>query len=122
MQCRDRIHQGLVFSELCLLPQTHLIACTVFSWIIIVILGAAMTVIPRESGFYDLVFALTTGAVGSSIVSLVVELSSNYKHNKLAFHQLRDYYNTVLDHELYKQGADAADPQPARREEGPRGI
>ena len=62
-----------------------------------------MTVIPRESGFYDLVFALTTGAVGSSIVSLVVELSSNYKRNKLAFHQLRDYYNTVLDHELYKQ-------------------
>ena len=99
MQCRDRIHQALSFLSFAFYPKTTLIACTV----IIVILGAAMTVIPRESGFYDLVFALTTGAVGSSIVSLVVELSSNYKRNKLAFHQLRDYYNTVLDHELYKQ-------------------
>ena len=103
MQCRDRIHQALSFLSFAFYPKPTLIACTVFSWIIIVILGAAMTVIPRGSGFYDLVFALTTGAVGSSIVSLVVELSSNCKHNKLAFHQLRDYYNTVLDHELYKQ-------------------
>ena len=102
MQCRDRIHQALSFLSFAFYPKTTLIACTVFSWIIIVILGAAMTVIPRESGFYDLVFALTTGAVGSSIVSLVVELSSNYKHNKLAFHQLRDYYKTVLYQELYK--------------------
>ena len=103
MRFQDRIHQAFSFLAFAFYPKATLIACIVFSWIIIVILGAAMTVIPKESSFYDLVFALTTGAVGSSIVSLVVELSSNYKHNKLALHELRDYYATIMHHELHKQ-------------------
>lgn len=43
-----------------------------------------MAITPEESEFYNIIFALTTGAVASFLVSFVVELSSNYRHNKLA--------------------------------------
>lgn len=48
-------------------------------------------------------FALTTGAVGSSIVSFVVELTSNYRHNKLAWYELQDYYSAIEEFEITKQ-------------------
>lgn len=74
-----------------------------FSGIVITMLGIAMMSVPRESNWYSIVFALTTGAVGSFFVSFVVELTSNYRHNKLAWYELQEYYSTVLDYEGMKQ-------------------
>lgn len=62
-----------------------------------------MLTIPQDSNWYNVVFALTTGAVGSSIVSFVVELTSNYRHNKLAWYELQDYYSAIETFELAKQ-------------------
>lgn len=84
-------------------PKTTLIACTVFAAIVIDILGIVMAALSEDSGWYNLVFALTTGAAGSFFVSFIVELSSNYKHNKLAWHELQDYYYAVTNYEGMKQ-------------------
>ena len=62
-----------------------------------------MVITPEESGFYNIVFALTTGAVASFFVSFVVELSNNYRHNKLAWYELKEYYLTVMGYESHKQ-------------------
>lgn len=84
-------------------PKTTLIACSVFSTIVITILGIVMATIPKESNWYDIIFALTTGAAGSFFVSFVVELANNYRHNKLAWHELQEYYSVVMDYEIHKQ-------------------
>lgn len=46
---------------------------------------------------------MTTGAVASFFVSFVVELSNNYRHNKLAWYELKEYYLTVMGYESHKQ-------------------
>lgn len=62
-----------------------------------------MVTTPQESNWYNIVFALTTGATGSFFVSFVVELTSNYRHNKLAWYELQEYYSAVMNYESYKQ-------------------
>ena len=62
-----------------------------------------MAEIPHDSGWYNLVFALTTGAAASFFVSFIVELFGNYRHNKLAWYELQDYFSVVFDFELGKQ-------------------
>ena len=84
-------------------PKTTLIACTIFSAIVIGILGIAMATVPQNSNWYNIIFALTTGAAGSFFVSFVVELAANYRHNKLAWFELQEYYSAVMKYESYKQ-------------------
>ena len=38
--------------------------------------------------------------------TLVVEMSNNYRHNKLAWYELQDYYSAVMKYESYKPEAD----------------
>ncbi|MFV0362245.1 MAG: hypothetical protein ACK5LL_04025 [Suipraeoptans sp.] len=54
-----------------------MIACAVFSTVVVAILGIVMAVISQESNLYNIVFALTTGAAGSFFVSFIVELAGN---------------------------------------------
>lgn len=93
----------LCFLSFAFYPKTTLIACVIFSVIVVTILGVVMTITPEGTGFYNIVFALTTGAVASFFVSFVVELSNNYRHNKLAWYELKEYYSTVMDYESHKQ-------------------
>lgn len=103
MRFKYRIKEALQFLAFAFYPKTTLIACTVFSVIVVSILGIVMSIIPPESNLYNIVFALTTGAAASFFVSFVVELAVNYKHNKLAWHELQEYYSVVMDYESYKQ-------------------
>lgn len=102
MRVKYRIKEALQFLTFAFYPKTTLIACAVFSTIVIAILGIVMAAIPQESNWYNIVFALTTGAVGSFFVSFVVELAGNYRHNKLAWHELQEYYSAVMDYESHK--------------------
>ena len=43
------------------------------------------------------------GVTGSFFVSIVVELSGNYRNNKLAWQELQDYYSIVDEYETIKQ-------------------
>lgn len=103
MRLKNRLNETLRFLSFAFYPKTTLIACVIFSVIVVTILGVAMVLTPEGSDFYNIVFALTTGAVASFFVSFVVELSNNYRHNKLAWYELREYYSTVMDYESHKQ-------------------
>lgn len=103
MRLKNRLNETLCFLSFAFYPKTTLIACVIFSVIVVTILGVAMTITPEGTRFYNIVFALTTGAVASFFVSFVVELSNNYRHNKLAWYELKEYYSTVMDYESHKQ-------------------
>lgn len=103
MRLRYRIKEAFQFLSFAFYPKTTLIACFIFSLIVIAALVFAMLTIPQDSNWYNVIFALTTGAVGSSIVSFVVELTSNYRHNKLAWYELQDYYFSITEFETHKQ-------------------
>lgn len=103
MRLRYRIKEAFLFLSFAFYPKTTLIACFIFSLIVIAALVFAMLTIPQDSNWYNVVFALTTGAVGSSIVSFVVELTNNYRHNKLAWYELQDYYSAIEKFESTKQ-------------------
>ena len=103
MRLKNRFNETLRFLSFSFYPKTTLVACVIFSVIVVTILGVAMELTPEGSGFYNIVFALTTGAVASFFVSFVVELSNNYRHNKLAWYELKEYYSTVMDYESHKQ-------------------
>ena len=103
MRLKYRLKEALRFLLFAFYPKTTLIACVIFSTIVITMLGVAMALAPEGLGFYNIVFALTTGAVASFFVSFVVELSNNYRHNKLAWYELKEYYSTVMKFEKYKQ-------------------
>lgn len=103
MKMKYRIKEALQFLSFAFYPRTTLIACVVISVIVIVILGIVMAFIPQDSGSYNMVYALTTGAIASFFVTFVVEMSNNYRHNKLAWYELQDYYSAVMKYESYKQ-------------------
>lgn len=103
MRLKNRLNEALRFLSFAFYPKITLIACVIFSASVITILGVAMALVPEWSGFYNIVFALTTGAIASFFVSFVIELSNNYRHNKLAWYELKEYYSTVMDYENHKQ-------------------
>jgi hypothetical protein len=103
MRLKYRLKEAIRFLLFAFYPKTMLIACVIFSAIVITMLGVAMALAPEGSGFYNIVFALTTGAVASFFVSFVVELSNNYRHNKLAWYELKEYYSTIMKFEKHKQ-------------------
>ena len=103
MRFKNILYEGLSFLSFAFYPKTTLVVCVIFSAIVVTILGVAMVITPEESGVYNIVFALTTGAVASFFVSFVVELSNNYRHNKLAWYELKEYYLTVMGYESHKQ-------------------
>lgn len=103
MKTKEKVKELLQFCAFALYPATTLIACTAFSVAVIAILGIMMVTTQQNSNLYNIVFALTTGAMASFFVSVVVEMSSNFKHNKLAWYELQDYYKALLDYEGNKQ-------------------
>ena len=102
MRLKYRLQAALQFFTFAFYPKTTLIVCLVFTVFVLAILGIGMSAVSADSMLYDLLFALTTGAVASFIVSIVVELSGNYKNNKLAWYELQDYYAAVTDYETTK--------------------
>ena len=103
MKLKYRFKSAVQFFAFAFYPKTTLIVCTVVSVIAIAILGLIMSITEEGSIPYNIVFALITGAVASFFVAIIVELSSNYRHNKLAWYELQDYYRCITDHELHKQ-------------------
>ena len=103
MRFKSKVKEALHYLAFAFYPKTTLMACAVFSVIVIAILGIVMALIPQQSAWYNVVFALTTGAAGSFFVSFVVELAGNFRHNKLAWYELHDYYSAVEKYELHKQ-------------------
>ncbi|MBR4909005.1 MAG: hypothetical protein IKZ43_08350 [Acidaminococcaceae bacterium] len=83
-------------------PMTTLYACIVGMVLVNVILIAFMCFADKGSFFYNILFALFTGAAASFFVTVIVEMTNNYKRNMLAWHELQEYYTVVIDYEAMK--------------------
>lgn len=55
MRLKNRLNEMLRFLSFAFYPKTTLIACVIFSVIVVTILGVAMVLTPEESDFYNIV-------------------------------------------------------------------
>lgn len=94
MSFKYRFKEALRYIAFAFYPKAILAACTAFFFVVIAVLVRVMVSIPKDSNWYNVVFALTTGAAGSFFVAIIVELADNYRHNKLAWYELQDYYSS----------------------------
>lgn len=83
-------------------PMTTLYVCIAGMVLINVVLIAFMSFADKGSFFYNILFALFTGAAASLFVTVIVEMTNNYKRNMLAWHELQEYYTAVIDYEAMK--------------------
>ena len=95
MKTKYRIKSTIQFFAFAFYPKTTLIVSTIISVIAITLLSWIMSVSKEDSSLYNIAFALITGAVASFFVAIIVELSNNYRHNKLAWYELQDYYQCI---------------------------
>lgn len=102
MKLIDKLRTKIQFFAFAFYPKTTLLVCTVATAIIVALLSLAMEKLPENSVTYNIVFTLTTGAVASFFVTAIVELSGNYRHNKLGFYELSDYYSLFGEYEVEK--------------------
>lgn len=84
-------------------PMATILGCLLATGVIDVGFGIWMAHTAKPSTQYDILFAIMTGATASFIVAIVVELTGNYRRNKLAWHELQAYYAAVEDFELMKK-------------------
>ena len=103
MKTKYRIKSTIQFFAFAFYPKTTLIVSTIISVIAITLLSWIMSVSEEDSSLYNIAFALITGAVASFFVAIIVELSNNYRHNKLAWYELQNYYQCITDYENMKQ-------------------
>lgn len=81
-------------------PATTIFLSLIVVIIVDVVLGVLMMFQGSGTLFYDILFAMITGVTASFFVSMVIELSNNYKNNRLAGHELEAYFRTVLKYLL----------------------
>lgn len=103
MKLKYRIQVAIQFLRFAFYPKTTILSCLAVTVVIDSLLGWSMTQIVNGSGIYNVLFALITGATASFFVSIVVEMSSNYRHNLLAWQELHQYYSTISHYEIMKQ-------------------
>ena len=102
MKLIDKLRTKVQFFFFSFYPKTTLLVCTIVTAMIVALLSLAMAKLPENSVAYNVIFTLTTGAVASFFVTVIVELSGNYRHNKLGFYELGDYYSLFGDYEVEK--------------------
>ena len=100
-----KIKNIIYLLRLALYPTTTILCCLLTAVIFNVIFACFMCRLEFGSNLYNVFFALVTGATASFIVSIIVELSNNYKSNRLACYELDEYYHTIINFERSKNVA-----------------
>lgn len=103
MRLRFKLQTLMGFISFAFYPITSLLLIVGSIIVIDIVLGLMISQTQQGTVGYDVLLALITGATASAIVSLVIEISNNYKHNKLAWHELSEYYSVISEYELTKQ-------------------
>lgn len=93
MRLKYRIWNVKAFMSFAFYPITSIAICIVTVVILDGILGKVMLQIGKGTVEYDILFA---------IVSIIIELSNNYKENKMSWIMLREYYNVIIEYEVDK--------------------
>ena len=58
MRFKNRFNETVAFLSFAFYPKTTLVACVIFSVIVVTILGVAMALTPEGSGFYNLQYCI----------------------------------------------------------------
>lgn len=103
MKLRYRIQTVFQYILFAFYPKATLLTCVIAALVIGLVLGIALMNTSRGSVSYDALLAVMTGATASFLVAIIVELSSNYKSSRLAWHELQEYYRVVTDYESMKR-------------------
>lgn len=96
MKLRYRMKTLFQHVMMALYPKATIVACIVVAVITAAALGVALLNTERGTAVYDFLLAMLTGAIVSLFVAMVVELTGNYRHNRLALHELQDYYMAIV--------------------------
>lgn len=102
MRLKYRLKEMVRFLRFAFYPRITLITCFLITVLLNLFYFAMMRFLPDNFAYDELLFALVTGATASFFVTLVVELSGNYKSNKLAWYELQSYYEIVIEYESMK--------------------
>lgn len=97
-----RLQTGLSFIAFAFYPATSLLLITGLLVVLVTVIGIVMAQVIQGTVTYDILLALITGVVASGIVSFTIELSNNYKSNKLAWYELHDFCSTIMDFDQMK--------------------
>lgn len=84
-------------------PGTTLLLCLAATVLVDVSLGIWASNMEPASTTHAVLIAIITGASASFFVSLVVELSNNYKNNRMANYELSEYFTGIMEYEAMKQ-------------------
>lgn len=102
MRLKYRILARLQYLAFAFYPKTTVLVCIISTVVINVCFGLVMSHVHNRD-VYNVLLSVMTGATASFMVSIAVELSNNYKNNKLAWHELQAYYSVISDYEMTKQ-------------------
>lgn len=97
-----KIKNLICLLRLALYPTTTILCCLIATITFNIIIGYFMYRVETNSNLYNVLFALVTGITASFIVSVVVELSNNYRSNRLSCYELDEYYHALISFELNK--------------------
>lgn len=97
-----KIKNLICLLRLSLYPITTIWCCLIATAIFNVVLGYIMCRVEYNSNLYNILLALVTGITASFVVSVVVELSSNYRSNRLSCYELDEYYHLLINFERSK--------------------
>lgn len=103
MRVRYKIKTIIQFVSFAFYPRITILVCLSAAVVIDIVLGVVLNNITSGRTSYDIILALMTGATTSFFVAIIVELANNYRHNKLAWFELHEYYSAVNRYEMFKQ-------------------
>ena len=84
-------------------PLAPLVICILMVVVVSIPCVVLMLKMPNSSAFYNVAFALLTGIIASGFVSLLIEMSNNYRHNYQRLLVLHEYLWSVVKYEDYVQ-------------------
>ena len=93
----------LLYITLAFRPVTPLIVCILIILAVSIPYVVLMLKLPNNSAIYNVAFALLTGIIASGFVSLLIEMSNNYRHNYQRLLVLHEYLWSVVKYEDYVQ-------------------
>jgi site-specific DNA-cytosine methylase len=100
---RLKLRNAKRFLLLALYPANTMLICGAITLVLNGLFFGLRGRLMPGSVLYDVCFALITGVTASFFVTVVVELTGNYKSNKLAWQELQEYYSAVERFENMKQ-------------------
>ncbi len=91
MKIKEKIKNNKRILQFSIYPFDRLAFYLRLPGFLVFIMCILLLLVGEKNFYYDLIFACLTGAVGSIIVTIIIEMSNNYKYNVSCMAALIDY-------------------------------